>query len=147
MERLQDELIIRPALREGTHVVLDNACHKILARCAVNAGVPTDLARQVFAHLAEPEMVLFLQLTAAKAMHRKQEFSPLAITALSAGLGTSDGFRSVSWRLQRTALRGRAGGSPARHALPDGPCSIAGSRMTLSERKALAAQITEPLLT
>ncbi len=74
---LQDELIIQPALRAGTHVVLDNAYHKILARYAVNPGVPTELARQVFAHLTQPEVVLFLQLTADEALGRKQEFSPL----------------------------------------------------------------------
>jgi thymidylate kinase len=74
---LQDKLIIRPALQSGTHVVLDNAHYKTLARYAVNPGVPTELARQLFSHLIQPEVVLFLQLTAHEALRRKQEFTPL----------------------------------------------------------------------
>ncbi|MGH3687582.1 MAG: dTMP kinase [Pseudonocardiaceae bacterium] len=74
---LQDRLVIGPALRSGTHVILDNAHHKILARYAVNREVPTQLAHQVFAHLAPPDVVLFLQVTAEEALRRKQEFSPL----------------------------------------------------------------------
>jgi thymidylate kinase len=74
---LQDRLIIQPALQAGTHVILDNAHHKILARYAVNFEVPTDLAREVFAHLTAPDIVLFLQVTAEEALRRKQEFSPL----------------------------------------------------------------------
>jgi thymidylate kinase len=74
---LQDQLIIQPALRAGTHVILDNAHHKILARYTVAPDVPTNLARQAFAHLTAPDIVLFLQITAKEALHRKQEFSPL----------------------------------------------------------------------
>ncbi len=84
---LQDQLIIRPALQAGTHVVLDNSHHKILARYAVNPDVPTELARQVFAHLAQPEVVLFLQITADEALRRKQQFSPLE----AGRTGSSDG--------------------------------------------------------
>ena len=83
---LQDQLIIRPALQAGTHVVLDNAHHKILARYAVTPGVPTELARQVFAHLTQPEVVLFLQVAADEALRRKQEFSPLE----AGHIGSSD---------------------------------------------------------
>ncbi|MFH7334777.1 dTMP kinase [Streptomyces sp. KHY 26] len=36
---LQDRLVIQPALAAGTHVILDNAHHKILARYAVNPEV------------------------------------------------------------------------------------------------------------
>ncbi|GAA1022114.1 hypothetical protein Aple_064710 [Acrocarpospora pleiomorpha] len=74
---LQDRLIIQPALRAGTHVILDNAHHKILARYAVNPDVPTHLAGQVFAHLTPPDIVVFLQVTAQEALRRKQEFSAL----------------------------------------------------------------------
>jgi len=74
---LQDRLIIQPALQAGTHVILDNAHHKILARYAVNPEVPTDLARQVFAHLTAPQIVLFLNVTPRQALARKQEFSSL----------------------------------------------------------------------
>jgi dTMP kinase len=74
---LQDRLIIQPALRAGTHVILDNAHHKILARYAVNPEVPTDLARQVFAHLTAPQIVLFLNVTPGQALARKQDFSSL----------------------------------------------------------------------
>ncbi|MGH3940394.1 MAG: dTMP kinase [Pseudonocardiaceae bacterium] len=84
---LQDRLIIRPALRAGTHVVLDNSHHKILARYAVNPDVPTELARQVFAHLAPPDVVLFLQVMADEALGRKQQFSPLE----AGRTGSSDG--------------------------------------------------------
>ncbi|MFY7070263.1 dTMP kinase [Nocardiopsis changdeensis] len=74
---LQDRLIVRPALESGTHVVLDNAHHKILARYAVNPGVPTDLAEQVFAHLTIPDLVLFLRIDAAEALRRKGGFTSL----------------------------------------------------------------------
>jgi thymidylate kinase len=57
--------------------VLDNSHHKILARYAVNPAVPTDVARQVFAHLTQPQVVLFLQITASEALRRKQAFSSL----------------------------------------------------------------------
>lgn len=74
---LQDRHIIQPALRAGTHVILDNAHHKILARYAVNPEVPTDLARQVFAHLTAPQIVLFLNVTPGQALARKPDFSSL----------------------------------------------------------------------
>lgn len=38
---LQDTVVIQPALAAGTHVILDNAHHKILARYAVTPGVST----------------------------------------------------------------------------------------------------------
>lgn len=74
---LQDQLVIRPALRSGVHVILDNTYHKILARYFVNPDVPTDLARQVFADLTEPDVVVFLHLPAGDALRRKQQFTPL----------------------------------------------------------------------
>lgn len=74
---LQDRLVIRPALASGTHVVLDNAHHKILARYAVNPGVTASLAEQVFAHLAEPDLVLFLDIGAREALLRKGSFTSL----------------------------------------------------------------------
>lgn len=74
---LQDRLVIQPALRAGTHVILDNAHQKILARFAVNPEVPTDVARQVFAHLTTPDLVLFLRVTAEEALRRKREFTQL----------------------------------------------------------------------
>lgn len=74
---LQDELVIRPALAAGTHVILDNAHHKILARYAVNPEVPTHLAEQVFAHLIQPDLVIFLRIGAREALLRKGEFTSL----------------------------------------------------------------------
>lgn len=74
---LQDKLVIQPALDAGTHVILDNAHHKILARYAVNPDVATDLAEQVFAHLTEPDIVFFLRISARDALARKGEFSSL----------------------------------------------------------------------
>lgn len=71
---LQDTLVIQPALAAGTHVILDNAHHKILARYAINPDIPTSLAEQVFAHLTKPDLVLFLQVSA---LARKGEFSSL----------------------------------------------------------------------
>lgn len=73
---LQDRLIIQPALRAGTHVILDNSHHKILARYAIST-VPTGLVRQVFAHLTLPDLTLLLQLPAGQALHRKQAFTSL----------------------------------------------------------------------
>lgn len=74
---LQDQLVIRPALQAGTHVILDNAHHKILARYAVNDQVPTSLAEQVFAHLTEPDLVVFLRIGAREALARKGSFTSL----------------------------------------------------------------------
>ncbi len=74
---LQDQLVIRPALAEGTHVILDNAPHKILARYAVNPEVSTRLAEQVFAHLTEPDLVIFLRISAREALARKGSFTSL----------------------------------------------------------------------
>jgi dTMP kinase len=73
---LQDKLVIQPALAGGTHVILDNAHHKILARYAVNPDVSTGLAEQVFAHLTEPDLV-FIHIDARTALARKSEFSSL----------------------------------------------------------------------
>ncbi|MEQ4608287.1 AAA family ATPase [Streptomyces cavourensis] len=74
---LQDRLVIRPALTAGTHVVLDNAHHKILARYAVNPEVPARLTEQVFAHLTEPDLVFFLNTDAREALARKGSFTSL----------------------------------------------------------------------
>lgn len=74
---LQEHLVIQPALRAGTHVVLDNSHHKILARYAASDEVPTQLARQVFAHLTTPDVMLFLRITAEEALRRKTAFTPL----------------------------------------------------------------------
>jgi dTMP kinase len=74
---LQDKLVIQPALAASTHVILDNAHHKILARYAVNPDVSTSLAEQVFAHLTEPDLVFFLRIDARAALARKGEFSSL----------------------------------------------------------------------
>ncbi|MER6952561.1 thymidylate kinase [Streptomyces sp. NPDC000618] len=74
---LQDQLMIRPALAAGTHVILDNAHHKILARYAVNPAVSTRLAEQVFAHLTQPDLVIFLRAGAREALARKGSFTSL----------------------------------------------------------------------
>lgn len=74
---LQDKLVIQPALAAGTHVILDNAHHKILARYAVNPDVSTRLAEQVFAHLTEPDLVIFLRIGAREALRRKGSFTSL----------------------------------------------------------------------
>jgi dTMP kinase len=94
---LQDRLVIRPALAAGTHVVLDNAHHKILARYAVNPEVPARLTEQVFAHLTEPDLVFFLDLTAREALARKGSF-----TSLEAG--HSGGGNEDFIRYQETVL-------------------------------------------
>ncbi|GII96726.1 dTMP kinase [Sinosporangium siamense] len=74
---LHDELVIRPALASGTHVILDNAHHKILARYAANPEVSTHLAKQVFAYLTDPDLVIFLRIGAREALRRKGEFTSL----------------------------------------------------------------------
>ncbi|MEU7068318.1 thymidylate kinase [Streptomyces sp. NPDC046161] len=74
---LQDKLVIQPALAAGTHVVLDNSHHKILARYAVNPAVSIQLAEQVFGHLAEPDVVFFLKIGAREALARRGSFTSL----------------------------------------------------------------------
>ena len=51
--------------------------HKILACYAVNPGVPTGLAEQVFAHLTKPDLVIFLRIGAREALRRKGAFTSL----------------------------------------------------------------------
>jgi thymidylate kinase len=82
---LQEKLVIQPALAASTHVVLDNAHHKIIARYAVSPNVSTRLAEQVFAHLTEPDLVIFLRLGAREALRRKGEFTSLEAGHLGAG--------------------------------------------------------------
>lgn len=82
---LQDRLVVRPALATGTHVVLDNAHHKILARYAVNPEVPTRLTEQVFAHLTDPDLVVFLDISAREALARKGSFTSLETGHSGAG--------------------------------------------------------------
>ncbi|MET8014762.1 AAA family ATPase [Streptomyces sp. NPDC005271] len=94
---LQDQLVIRPALAAGTHVILDNAHHKILARYAVNPDVSTRLAEQVFAHLTEADLVIFLRIGASEALARKGSF-----TSLETGHSGSDNDDFV--RYQDTVL-------------------------------------------
>ncbi|MBL7489737.1 thymidylate kinase [Frankia sp. AgB1.9] len=74
---LQDRLVIQPALKAGTHVILDNSHHKIIARYAANPSVPPGLARQVFAHLTSADLVLFLRISPGEALRRKGGFTPL----------------------------------------------------------------------
>src|SRR5262249_2994524 len=74
---LQDRLVIRPALQAGTHVILDNAHHKITARYSVSPGVPAGLAPQVFAHLTPADLVLFLRAGPGEAVRRRGGFTPL----------------------------------------------------------------------
>lgn len=95
---LQDRLTIQPALRAGTHVILDNAHHKIVARYATNPGIRNDLAQQVFAHLTPASLVLFLQLDPEEALRRKGEF-----TALEAGHTGATGEAFVTYQNTVTA--------------------------------------------
>ncbi|MEE1736959.1 thymidylate kinase [Streptomyces sp. BE147] len=74
---LQDRLVIQPALAEGTHVVLDNSPHKILARYAVNPDIEPRLPERVFAHLPAGDLVFFLDLSAREALARKGTFTSL----------------------------------------------------------------------
>lgn len=74
---LQDRHVVRPALRAGIHVILDNSHHKTLARYTLSPEVPDDLAGQVFAHLSAPDVILFLRVSAEEALRRKRAFTPL----------------------------------------------------------------------
>jgi thymidylate kinase len=83
---LQDRLVIQPALQAGTHVILDNAHHKIIARYAASPGVPAGLAPQVFAHLTPADLILFLRISPEEALRRKGGFTPLE-TGRTGGTG------------------------------------------------------------
>ncbi|WP_327268062.1 thymidylate kinase [Streptomyces sp. NBC_01218] len=74
---LQDQLLVRPALTAGTHVILDNSPHKIAARYAANPNVSDRLTQQVFAHLTAPDLVFFLDIGAREALARKGSFTSL----------------------------------------------------------------------
>ncbi|MFD4350747.1 dTMP kinase [Streptomyces coelicoflavus] len=104
---LQDRLVIQPALSAGTHVILDNAHHKILARYAVNPKVSPRLCEQVFAHLTKPDLVLFLNIDAREALARKGSFTSLE--AGHAGGGDEDFIRyqdTVLDQMREQAKRG-----------------------------------------
>ncbi|WP_395577244.1 dTMP kinase [Streptomyces sp. BK79] len=104
---LQDRLVIQPALAAGTHVILDNAHHKILARYAVNPQVSPRLCEQVFAHLTKPDLVLFLNIDAREALARKGSFTSLE--AGHAGGGDEDFIRyqdTVLDQMREQAQRG-----------------------------------------
>ncbi|MET8990800.1 AAA family ATPase [Nonomuraea wenchangensis] len=105
---LQDELVIRPALAAGTHVILDNAHHKILARYAVNPEVPAHLAEQVFAHLTRPDLVIFMRIDAREALRRKGEFTSLETG--HAGSGDEDFIRYQNTVLAQLQEQGERGG-------------------------------------
>jgi dTMP kinase len=105
---LQDTLVIQPALAAGTHVILDNAHHKILARYAVNPEVSTSLAEQVFAHLTQPDLVLFLRISARDALIRKGEFSSLETG--HSGSGDEDFIRYQDTVLATLREHGQRGG-------------------------------------
>ncbi|MCX5418015.1 AAA family ATPase [Streptomyces sp. NBC_00059] len=104
---LQDRLVIQPALAAGTHVVLDNAHHKILARYAVNPEVSPGLCEHVFAHLTQPDLVFFLNIGAHEALVRKGSFTSLE--AGHAGGGDEDFIRyqdTVLDQMREQAQRG-----------------------------------------
>lgn len=104
---LQDQLVVQPALAAGTHVILDNAHHKIAARYAVNSEVSTSLAEQVFAHLTEPDAVFFLDIGAREALARKCSFTSLE--AGHSGTDAEDFIRyqdTVLHQLREQATRG-----------------------------------------
>lgn len=88
---LQERFVIQPALAAGTHVILDNAHHKILARYAVNPEVSPRLCERVFAHLTKPDLVFFLNIGAREALARKGSFTSLE--AGHAGGGDEDFIR------------------------------------------------------
>ncbi|OVZ99599.1 thymidylate kinase [Streptomyces sp. CS113] len=104
---LQDRLVTQPALAAGTHVVLDNAHHKILARYAVNPQVCPRMCEQVFAHLTKPDLVLFLNIGAREALARKGSFTSLE--AGHVGGGDADFIRyqnTVLDQMREQAQRG-----------------------------------------
>lgn len=105
---LQDRLVIRPALATGTHVILDNAHHKILARYAVNPEVPARLAEQVFAHLTDPDLVFFLNIDAREALNRKGSFTSLE--AGHSGDGNADFIRYQDTVLDQMREQAERGG-------------------------------------
>ncbi|MEU5898755.1 dTMP kinase [Streptomyces venezuelae] len=105
---LQDRLVIRPALAAGTHVVLDNGHHKILARYAVNPAVPSGLCEQVFAHLTPPDLVFFLNIGAREALVRKGSFTSLE--AGHAGGSDEDFIRYQDAVLRQMREQADAGG-------------------------------------
>ncbi|MFE7576917.1 dTMP kinase [Streptomyces sp. NPDC057521] len=74
---LQDELVIRPALRDGKCVIMDNAYYKIIARYAVGQGLSMPLITSVFSQLTKPDAVLLLSLSSQEALRRKGDFTLL----------------------------------------------------------------------
>ncbi|HEY6797074.1 MAG TPA: hypothetical protein VI248_20570, partial [Kineosporiaceae bacterium] len=74
---LQDALVVRPALDDGIHVLLDNSPHKIIARYRSHPCIATELVENVFADLPAPDVVLHLRITPARALDRKGSFTEL----------------------------------------------------------------------
>jgi dTMP kinase len=82
---LLDEVVVGPALAEGSVVLLDNAHYKTLARYVLKPDFPVDLAWHVFANLRRPDLVVYLDVDPVTAMRRKGGFE-----AIEAGFGGSE---------------------------------------------------------
>jgi dTMP kinase len=134
---LQDQFVVRPALQAGTHVILDSAHHKILARYLAASTVPASLARDAFAHITAPDVILFLQVTAEEALRRKGEF-----TALEAGGASASRSGFITYQNQVAGHLARQAGpswAPVNVTARDPHAVLAEALTVLRRRRVLPA--------
>ncbi len=70
-----DRVRVRPLLAAGVSVVIDNWYFKFLARMQLKPALDPQLADLVFAHLSQPDEVVFLDVTPEAAADRKGSFT------------------------------------------------------------------------
>ncbi len=129
---LQDRHVIRPALRAGIHVILDNSHHKTLARYTLSPEVPDGLAGQVFAHLSAPDVILFLRVSAEEALRRKRAFTPLEA-------GHTGSVARALHRLPEAKWPTTCPGGPARHGHPSTSLPRARTPFSMTPSRSWAA--------
>jgi len=67
-----NNLVVRPALQQGTVLVADSWYHKFVARFSINVGIVR--AQETFSQLTQPDMVVWLDTTPEECVRRRSKF-------------------------------------------------------------------------
>lgn len=105
-----DQCRIRPLLAEGSFVVVDNWYYKFAARFMLASGFDRQYILSSFAHLTEPDNIIFLDVPPELAVRRRKEFSATEMGRLDGSAGSSEDFVSYQKKVlaQLRTLCGRA---------------------------------------
>lgn len=80
-----DQIVVRPLIAEGRIVIVDNWCHKFIARFQLKQTVDLAQVRDCFSALSVVDRTYFLDIDVAEAGRRKSSYS-------QAETGNLDGF-------------------------------------------------------